>query len=48
MTPDMTLKGVGDLIPFLTRLDDLRVSYTLQRCRPETIMVTIMLLGTRV
>ncbi|MBL8590568.1 MAG: hypothetical protein JNK46_18685 [Methylobacteriaceae bacterium] len=44
----MTLNGVKDLIPFLTRLDDLRVSYTLGRFRPDTIMVTITLVGARV
>ena len=47
MTPDMTLRGVKDLIPFLTQPDDLHVSYILERCRPETIMVTITLVGAR-
>ena len=35
MTPEMTLNGVKDLIPFLKCLDDLRVSYTLYDAGPR-------------
>lgn len=48
MTPDMSLHGIRDLIPFLTYLDDQHVSYTLERCRPETIMVTVTIVGARI
>ena len=44
----MTLDGVKDLIPFLDFLDEKKVCFTLGRERPETIMVTILILGARI
>lgn len=44
----MRPNGISDLLPFLAYLDELALTYRFDRCRPDTIMVTITLVGIRI
>lgn len=45
---DMVLGGICDLLPFLNYLDKLNITYRIEHMRPESLMVTYTLFGTRV
>ena len=44
----MKLNGIGDLLPFLNLLKDHSIVYRLEHMRPDSIMVTLTLVGARV
>ena len=44
----MKLNGISDLLPFLNFLKDHSIVYRLEQMRPDSIMVTLSLVGARV
>lgn len=44
----MTLGGIRDLLPFLSFLADHRIGFRIEQDRPDSVMVTLTLLGARI
>ena len=44
----MKLNGIGDLLPFLNLMKDRSIVFRLEQMRPDSIMVTLTLVGARV
>jgi hypothetical protein len=48
MRANMTLRGIIDLLPFLKFLREQRIGFSLSQDRPDSVMVTLTLVGCRV
>ena len=44
----MKLNGICDLLPFLNLMKDRSIVFRLEQMRPDSIMVTLTLVGARV